>query len=101
MKVNDVWQHRRQCFIAKKPCIFGCGSILKGKAEHQRHAMQDCPKVDTICQSCEGHLRKEDQDRHDCVPNLIFRVKEESSRKAIGAARTQLSEEIKTQNNQR
>ena len=48
MKVNDVLAHRRVCFVGKYPCIFGCGQILKGKAQHRRHA-EKCLRVDTVC----------------------------------------------------
>ena len=91
MKINEVLNHRKQCFVAKKPCIFGCGQIFKGKEEHMRHIANDCPKVDKICQSCDGNSLREDQDIHDCVPNLINKVDSDRSdtfRVALDATRT-------------
>ncbi len=60
--------------------------------------MEDCPKVDTICQNCEGHSLREDQGSHDCVPNLIKRVEThngDSFRVALDALRIQIFEEFK------
>lgn len=90
MKLNDVLAHRRHCFIEKKACIFGCGQILKGREQHSRHAIEDCPKVDTICKNCEGHTLREEQVSHDCVPNLISKVdssKDDSFKVALEALR--------------
>lgn len=83
--------HRRVCFVEKLPCIFGCGQIFKGKAEHLQHATEDCPKVDTICQTCSGHSLRDKQESHDCVPNLINQVetnKPDTFKVAIEASRT-------------
>ncbi len=99
MSVNGVLAHRRVCFVEKYSCIFGCGEILKGKAEHLRHAIEDCPQVDTICQNCGGHSLRENQHTHNCLPNLIKLVdkdKPETYKVALGAAVTQVFEEFKT-----
>jgi hypothetical protein len=74
LKVNDVLVHRRVCFVQKRPCIFGCGQTLKEKNEHLRHAREDCPRVDTTCQTCAGHSIREKQHEHNCAPNLINQI---------------------------
>jgi len=91
LKLNEIYNHRKQCFIDKRPCLFGCGKILKGIEDHLRHAETDCPKVETICQNCDGNSLREDEGAHDCVPNLINKVDSEKSdtfRVALDATRT-------------
>ncbi len=103
MKVNEVRAHRRVCFVEKVPCIFGCSQELKGKAEHLRHATLECPRVDTVCQNCGGCAKREDQDAHDCWPNLISRVqsdKPDSLRVAFDATVTRVFGQIKSKDDE-
>ena len=70
---NEVLEHRKTCWIAEIPCIFGCGDgkLYKGKAEHLRHALEDCSAVPIDCSRCHKASTRAAWAAHECVRGLI------------------------------
>ena len=75
-KSGEVEAHKNDCLLKNK-CVLGCGNqkFYQGYEEITKHLIDNCVKVNMLCEDCDERITRKDVGTHDCIGVFKRRIK--------------------------